>query len=642
MPSTRFPYQPVAIALLATLLLGISPALATEAPGGFVVPNTIKEAVAPPPTATQIRAFLPERGAFTFPSPWNSLGVRITNTSDCGGDHDCVNNGYNYYEKANNSAGLGTMLIIAGLHKHGGPTLFQFNKRTHNLAKLGPIFSDAHWQADSTEQMSFSLTKPYTLYVPHGSKMYAIDLEHMVKHGGTVRAKDKHLVYDLETLFPDKSHLQIWSPTVSANDRYFAAIVNLRDQNYFRSACMVYDSKKGKVIADFKATSHRNAGIHSCIMDKSGSYVWMSEEPMSCPKGHDGTVLGTVATGKTFDMCYTGGHRAAGYKHLLVNDKWGENGSKRMWNLDRMDAFYWVNKAPPPGTVLSDGERQGAVVWFASNWQTHPAGVTRHESWMHARPESVVPLDKQFVCGASGTLKIDSWHGDGIDWGTDFPYNGSVVCFKATTKHPNGLDIVPTLVVAPAMSFNWTMSNNYDVQPKGVMDPTGHWYIFTSNHGTNRKDLFMVKIPCQKLDACRPASISILSPKPESKVKGSVPVKAVASGTAGIARVQFQLDGDDIGPSLSHPPYTFAWNTSEDAPGEHSLTVLAFQDTRGYVSSKPVHVSLVASAGTSPPPDGIGAKPHEGGGAFAPWVLYGLLSLVFIGRTVRNPSNESS
>src|SRR5687767_3833219 len=37
----------------------------------------------------QIQNFLPSRGRFTFPEPYRTTGVRLTNSSDCGGS-DCV------------------------------------------------------------------------------------------------------------------------------------------------------------------------------------------------------------------------------------------------------------------------------------------------------------------------------------------------------------------------------------------------------------------------------------------------------------------------------------------------------------------------------------------------------------------------
>src|SRR5687768_2532636 len=85
----------VAAALSMPVL--ISPALAqSQAPGGILekadtnVTRTLW-------TAAQIQGFLPQRGTFTFPAPYNTTGIRITNSTDCGGT-DCVwSVGYSYW-----------------------------------------------------------------------------------------------------------------------------------------------------------------------------------------------------------------------------------------------------------------------------------------------------------------------------------------------------------------------------------------------------------------------------------------------------------------------------------------------------------------------------------------------------------------
>ena len=78
-----------------------SSAALARAPGGFVEIAT-DTAVRPVWTAPQIEAFLPQRGRFTFPAPYNTTGIRLTNSSDCGGT-DCVNPvGYSYWRNMNN------------------------------------------------------------------------------------------------------------------------------------------------------------------------------------------------------------------------------------------------------------------------------------------------------------------------------------------------------------------------------------------------------------------------------------------------------------------------------------------------------------------------------------------------------------
>ncbi|HEX5313648.1 MAG TPA: hypothetical protein VFX38_01890, partial [Gammaproteobacteria bacterium] len=98
-------------ALLSSLALSFSAAAAMAAPAhrGFAE-RDIATRVHTMLTPQQIAAFLPERGAFTFPAPWGTRGVRITNASDCGGQ-DCLDNIYTYWRNLSNSAGSNTMYI---------------------------------------------------------------------------------------------------------------------------------------------------------------------------------------------------------------------------------------------------------------------------------------------------------------------------------------------------------------------------------------------------------------------------------------------------------------------------------------------------------------------------------------------------
>src|SRR5437867_3495596 len=76
---------PIALATLAATVA------AQTAPGGFLE-TAVSTAVRPRVTPT-----LPSRGSFAFPAPYNTTGIRLTNSSDCGGA-DCVDYvGYSYW-----------------------------------------------------------------------------------------------------------------------------------------------------------------------------------------------------------------------------------------------------------------------------------------------------------------------------------------------------------------------------------------------------------------------------------------------------------------------------------------------------------------------------------------------------------------
>src|SRR4051812_10605724 len=91
----------------------------SSATGGFIDSST-SNGMRPKLSAGEIAAFLPQRGTFSFPSPYGTQGVRLTNANDCGGQ-DCVHSvGYSYWSNMNNSSGSDTMLVFLGLERRTG------------------------------------------------------------------------------------------------------------------------------------------------------------------------------------------------------------------------------------------------------------------------------------------------------------------------------------------------------------------------------------------------------------------------------------------------------------------------------------------------------------------------------------------
>jgi len=110
----------VAIAVVVTLfVLSSSNTLHGQAstPGGFIDSAT-SVGLRPRFSSAQSHAWLPTRGTFTFPTPYSTQGVRLTNASDCGGSSDCVVPvGYSYWSNVNNHTNRDTMLIVLGLDR---------------------------------------------------------------------------------------------------------------------------------------------------------------------------------------------------------------------------------------------------------------------------------------------------------------------------------------------------------------------------------------------------------------------------------------------------------------------------------------------------------------------------------------------
>jgi Big-like domain-containing protein len=99
-------------------------------------------------------------------------------------------------------------------------------------------------------------------------------------------------------------------------------------------------------------------------------------------------------------------------------------------------------------------------------------------------------------------------------------------------------------------------------------------------------------------------TVSITAPATGATVSGMTAVSATASAPAGVAGVQFKLDGTNLGTELTAPPYSGSWNTTTATDGSHTLTAIA-RDMAGVGSTSAGVTVTVSNAAPPPPPDGI-------------------------------------
>ncbi|MCP4146339.1 MAG: hypothetical protein GY757_01190 [bacterium] len=74
-----------------------------------------------------------------------------------------------------------------------------------------------------------------------------------------------------------------------------------------------------------------------------------------------------------------------------------------------------------------------------------------------------------------------------------------------------------------------------------------------------------------------PPTVAIATPADGAWVTGTVAVRAEATGTDGISKVEFYIDGLLAHTALAHP-YTYNWNTSGFEPGAHSIAAKAYDN----------------------------------------------------------------
>jgi hypothetical protein len=109
-----------------------------------------------------------------------------------------------------------------------------------------------------------------------------------------------------------------------------------------------------------------------------------------------------------------------------------------------------------------------------------------------------------------------------------------------------------------------------------------------------------------------PPTVSITAPTAGSTVSGTVSVTATASDNVGVASVQFQLDGANVGTVDTATPYSYSWDTTKSANGAHSLTAIAKDAAGNSTTSSAVSVTVKNSgtSDTTPPsvPTGLTAS----------------------------------
>jgi hypothetical protein len=452
----------------AAFLFHSVPAGAQSFPGG-IIERADNAAVRPRLTRAQIQSFLPaERGKFKFPAPYNTEGIRVTTAADCGGK-DCVSYvGYSYWMNINNHAGSDTMLIFLGLDRRlggTGPTLFSYNKVSDEVKTLGPLFdpsSPFSWHHGGG--WYFSATQPTKLYVYiDGPQLYRYD----------VAAKTFQTVFDVAARFgADKDATQMHS---SADDRMHSATLRCKKAGCADGAhtaakademmgCLVYNEPARRF-----SYYPRKGKFDECQIDKSGRWLVLLEDvDGQYPDEVDNLII-DLQTGAERTLLYNQekirgtsygrvAHIDMGYGYMI--------GTDAAHSRPHAKLLYRFDQEP----------LQGVLQYYARDW-SQPA--PNHMTHLNARPD--LPPEQQYACGSDASRE-DKKRADDI------------VCFRLD----GSLD---ALVVAPVMTDADAPGkcDDYCKQPKGNLDVTGRYFIWTSNAGGNRMDAFIVKVPAQLL-----------------------------------------------------------------------------------------------------------------------------------------------
>jgi hypothetical protein len=434
-------------------------------PGGGLIEKAGSPALRSRLTRAQIDAFLPAngaRGAFTFPAPYNTKGIRLTDASDCGGQ-DCLwYVGYAYWRNINNHTGSDWMLIALSLDRNNGgagPSLLAYNKITDAVYNTGPLFSASDPFSYSTgEGWYFSAQQPTKLYV------YLVGSANLWRYDVVSRTPETTPALDLrQCKRPSVCPLAaafIFQPHSSDDDRVHSATV--QDSSFGRLGCVVYrsDTKRFRFFAPRPGNF-----IDECHVDKSGNWLMLLEVTPSGSLNNRVVDLryGTITT--IDDVQGALGHLDMGYGYAVGADNWNP-----MANATILLKFPVTRTQRPIGPV----------VHFNKRWDIAAANHIAHGNARAGAPET------QFACGSNTSRVADM--------------ADEIVCFSLNAnRYADGS--IDVLVVAPVMTDldaaggRDVYGDDYPQFPKGNLDVTGGYFIWTTNMGGDRLDAFLVKVP---------------------------------------------------------------------------------------------------------------------------------------------------
>ena len=411
-------------------------------PGGFIEPTTSTE-VRARLSAAELQALLPAAGGkFTFPPPYNSEAIRLTDANNCAGGRDCVRYvGYSYWRNINNHVGQDSMLIVLGLATQSGGagfSLFRYHKDTEKLDALGPVFAGTSIPIDMTgEDIYFSGTRPTVVYAAQGSQLLRVD----------VLTKAVEVVFDAASTYG--SNVYLWQHHSSDDDLVHSAALRATDTGE-TLGCLAYREDNGSLQL-FKP----EGDFDECQVDRSGKWLVIKDN-IDGKSGEDNRIIDLDSGAETDLMDEQGaaGHSDLGYGLLIAEDNWNNlGGAVRAWRLGQSSLV-------------------GPLVYHDSAWRTEGSS---HISHTNARPG--MALADEVVC--QSTLSRG-----------DYNRGSEIFCYRLD----GSLDV---MVVAPVMTNLDAAGggDDYAKAPKGNLDVTGRYFIWTSNTGGNRLDAFLVKIP---------------------------------------------------------------------------------------------------------------------------------------------------
>ncbi|MBI2387590.1 MAG: fibronectin type III domain-containing protein [Elusimicrobia bacterium] len=200
---------------------------------------------------------------------------------------------------------------------------------------------------------------------------------------------------------------------------------------------------------------------------------------------------------------------------------------------------------------------------------------------------------------------------------------GAVISWTTDQAADAEVDYGPSEAYANSVFLNSPPATSHSVRLTGLVPGALYHYRAKSRNAAGllsvSEDLtFTTPPPSRDIPASGQALplVLIMTPPAGAVVSGTATVSANASAGAGVASVQFLLDGQDLGPPLTAGPYTLGWDTSLAGDGTHALAAVV-RDAAGRAATSPI--VRVTTDNTPPVIGEVSASALTADGAVVSW-----------------------
>jgi Bacterial Ig domain/Right handed beta helix region len=378
---------------------------------------------------------------------------------------------------------------------------------------------------------------------------------------------------------------------------------------------------QGGAIIDGQNASDRNVGIYIDgsynIVDgfeikngpKGGITIWANNNQIlncnihnngnpasSSTQGQDGVYDDEVVSGNVYRANYihhngrTGsnldhGLYVCGKNELVINNVFLANSAHGV----QVAGYTTVANLKICNNVMAMNGGNGIVLWQALS------GVDI----------------KNNIFYQNGHYAIGSWdaHGSGINIDHNISYGNAYGNFNFTDGASDYTYSLSSPVYSDPQLMN-ASSSTFDAHLKssspGVMSALNLYSTFTTDmagalrQSSGAWDLGVYKYGATSSGDTTAPTVSMTAPANGATISGTATITCAAADNVGVASVQFQLDGVNVGSVLTSAPYSISLNTATYANGSHTLRAIASDGAGNQTTSTAVTITISNSTGTVP------------------------------------------